>query len=165
MLELASRTVACAQDGSRSRGGVALDMGVQWAWRHGFTGEGVVVSIIDDGIEWTHPDLQQNYVRLLPPAACCSLLIARLAAACRLSFCQRTHSRISSSRDLSLFIQRSLLLVLVLSDSAFFLSASFSYVIVSQKSATRCLFLGQRPPTRNMQSSRRINRISSHHIS
>ena len=40
-----------------------FDMNVREAWRHGFSGRDVVVSILDDGIERTHPDLQQNYVR------------------------------------------------------------------------------------------------------
>jgi subtilisin family serine protease len=26
-----------------------------------FTGKGVVVTILDDGIEWDHPDLAKNY--------------------------------------------------------------------------------------------------------
>ena len=26
-----------------------------------FSGKGVVVSILDDGIEWSHPDLKDNY--------------------------------------------------------------------------------------------------------
>lgn len=34
------------------------------AWKQGFTGQGVVVSILDDGIEKNHPDLIQNYVSL-----------------------------------------------------------------------------------------------------
>lgn len=38
------------------------DLNVSSAWRLGFTGKGVVVSILDDGIEKTHPDLLQNYV-------------------------------------------------------------------------------------------------------
>ena len=35
------------------------------AWRAGYTGEGVVATILDDGIETTHPDLTRNYVRYL----------------------------------------------------------------------------------------------------
>lgn len=37
-------------------------MNVQGAWSRGYTGKGVVVTILDDGIELTHPDLRMNYV-------------------------------------------------------------------------------------------------------
>jgi len=37
------------------------DMNVKPAWRKGYTGKGVVVSILDDGIQHNHPDLAQNY--------------------------------------------------------------------------------------------------------
>ncbi|XP_054708624.1 furin-1-like [Uloborus diversus] len=37
------------------------DMNVIPAWREGFTGKGVVISILDDGIQGNHPDLAQNY--------------------------------------------------------------------------------------------------------
>lgn len=32
------------------------------AWEQGYTGKGIVVSILDDGIEKNHPDLEANYV-------------------------------------------------------------------------------------------------------
>ena len=35
--------------------------GLQPAWDLGFTGKGVVVTILDDGIQHNHPDLAQNY--------------------------------------------------------------------------------------------------------
>lgn len=38
------------------------DLNAKSAWQLGFTGKGVVVSILDDGIERNHPDLMQNYV-------------------------------------------------------------------------------------------------------
>ncbi|KAK9878880.1 hypothetical protein WA026_003709 [Henosepilachna vigintioctopunctata] len=38
-----------------------LDMNVGPAWQKGYTGKGVVVSILDDGIQTNHPDLSQNY--------------------------------------------------------------------------------------------------------
>lgn len=38
-----------------------LDMNVAKAWKKGYTGKGVVVSILDDGIQTNHPDLAQNY--------------------------------------------------------------------------------------------------------
>ncbi|XP_053321052.1 proprotein convertase subtilisin/kexin type 4 [Spea bombifrons] len=37
------------------------DLGVLTAWSHGYTGEGVVVTILDDGLEKDHPDLAKNY--------------------------------------------------------------------------------------------------------
>lgn len=38
-----------------------FDMNVIDAWRKGVTGKNIVVSILDDGIERDHPDLQVNY--------------------------------------------------------------------------------------------------------
>ncbi|XP_063781932.1 furin [Pseudophryne corroboree] len=37
------------------------DIHVKEAWEQGYTGRGVVVSILDDGIERNHPDLEGNY--------------------------------------------------------------------------------------------------------
>ncbi|XP_035989142.1 furin-1 [Fundulus heteroclitus] len=37
------------------------DLNAKAAWHLGYTGQGVVVSILDDGIEKNHPDLSQNY--------------------------------------------------------------------------------------------------------
>ncbi|XP_047218660.1 furin (paired basic amino acid cleaving enzyme) a [Girardinichthys multiradiatus] len=37
------------------------DLNAKAAWQLGYTGKGVVVSILDDGIEKNHPDLSQNY--------------------------------------------------------------------------------------------------------
>ena len=39
-------------------------MNVEKAWEQNVIGRGVVVSILDDGIEYTHPDLKENYVRI-----------------------------------------------------------------------------------------------------
>ena len=36
-------------------------MRVKEAWEKGYTGKGVVVTILDDGLEWDHPDLIKNY--------------------------------------------------------------------------------------------------------
>jgi len=38
-----------------------LDIDVFPAWNANITGNGVVVSILDDGLEYTHPDLKKNY--------------------------------------------------------------------------------------------------------
>ncbi|CAH2049243.1 unnamed protein product, partial [Iphiclides podalirius] len=43
-----------------NRGG-GLDMNVIPAWQEGITGRGVVVTILDDGLETDHPDLVANY--------------------------------------------------------------------------------------------------------
>lgn len=40
-------------------------MNVAPAWQKGYTGKGVVVSILDDGIQTNHPDLAQNYVSII----------------------------------------------------------------------------------------------------
>uniref|UniRef100_A0A8C4EH67 Proprotein convertase subtilisin/kexin type 5b n=1 Tax=Dicentrarchus labrax TaxID=13489 RepID=A0A8C4EH67_DICLA len=37
------------------------DMNIMGAWKRGYTGKDVVVTILDDGIERNHPDLFQNY--------------------------------------------------------------------------------------------------------
>ena len=47
------------QHGGASGG---YDMNVVGAWHKGYTGKGVVVTILDDGIEYTHHDLKHNYV-------------------------------------------------------------------------------------------------------
>ena len=49
-----------------NRGG-HLDMNVQEAWVQGFTGKGISVTILDDGIEKSHPDLVANYDPLGKP--------------------------------------------------------------------------------------------------
>lgn len=41
--------------------GNGKDMRVEGAWKRNITGKGIVVSILDDGIETDHPDLQRNY--------------------------------------------------------------------------------------------------------
>ncbi|XP_060650093.1 furin-like protease 1 isoform X1 [Drosophila nasuta] len=43
-----------------NRGG-GLDMNVIPAWKEGITGKGVVVTILDDGLESDHPDIVNNY--------------------------------------------------------------------------------------------------------
>ena len=39
-------------------------MNVELAWEQDIIGRGVVISILDDGLEHTHPDLRDNYVSL-----------------------------------------------------------------------------------------------------
>lgn len=51
-------------------------MNVQAAWKRGYTGKNVVVTILDDGIERNHPDLAPNYVSqaVVQRSATCSAL-------------------------------------------------------------------------------------------
>jgi hypothetical protein len=39
------------------------DLNVTGAWEMGYTGRGHVVTFLDDGLEFDHPDLSENYVR------------------------------------------------------------------------------------------------------
>jgi len=39
-------------------------MRIAEAWAEGYTGRGVVVSILDDGVDWNHKDLAENYDHL-----------------------------------------------------------------------------------------------------
>ena len=36
-------------------------MNVEDAWNQGFTGKGVVFTLMDDGLEWTHPEIIDSY--------------------------------------------------------------------------------------------------------
>uniref|UniRef100_A0A0X3P6G6 P/Homo B domain-containing protein n=1 Tax=Schistocephalus solidus TaxID=70667 RepID=A0A0X3P6G6_SCHSO len=48
-----------------NRGGPGgIDMNVRSVWARGFAGQGVVVTILDDGLETDHPDLSPNYDKL-----------------------------------------------------------------------------------------------------
>jgi len=38
-----------------------LDLNIEKAWDMGYTGKGVVVTVVDDGIEYNHTDLKANY--------------------------------------------------------------------------------------------------------
>ena len=47
-----------AIEGKRNTG---VDAGLRGAWNLGYTGKGVVIGIVDDGVEGTHEDLKDNY--------------------------------------------------------------------------------------------------------
>jgi len=40
---------------------IGHDINVTGVWENNITGRGVVVSVIDDGVEWTNPDILDNY--------------------------------------------------------------------------------------------------------
>lgn len=48
----------------QSGGKKYIDLNVKVAWDQGYTGTGVTITVLDDGIDHTHPDLQKNYVSL-----------------------------------------------------------------------------------------------------
>lgn len=50
-------------------------MNVRSVWARGYAGQGVVVTILDDGLETDHPDLKPNYVSpLLLPVLCYDII-------------------------------------------------------------------------------------------
>lgn len=48
------------QNGGKMR----LDLNVQAAWDQGVTGKNVTTAIMDDGVDYMHPDLKYNYVSI-----------------------------------------------------------------------------------------------------
>lgn len=42
-----------------------LDLHVLPVWQTGITGKGVVLTVLDDGLEWNHTDIYANYVSLI----------------------------------------------------------------------------------------------------
>lgn len=49
-------------NGGQTGGKRDIDLNVEPAWDKGFTGQNVVVTILDDGIDHEHPDIKRNYV-------------------------------------------------------------------------------------------------------
>ncbi|XP_066264557.1 furin-like protease kpc-1 isoform X3 [Branchiostoma lanceolatum] len=45
----------------QTKGPKGLDINVIPAWVNGFTGKGIVATIVDDGFDYTHPDLKRNF--------------------------------------------------------------------------------------------------------
>ena len=37
-------------------------MKVKAAWQEGYTGKGILVAVVDDGVKIDHPDLKSNFV-------------------------------------------------------------------------------------------------------
>jgi len=45
----------------QASGPAGVDMNVLPVWNRNITGSGIVVAVLDDGLDWTHPDLEKNY--------------------------------------------------------------------------------------------------------
>lgn len=45
----------------RNQIGTGIDANLKGAWDKGVTGQGVTIGIVDDCLQWAHPDLQPNY--------------------------------------------------------------------------------------------------------
>ena len=64
------------QNNTGQAGGIPkLDLNVEPAWALGYTGKGVTTGIMDDGIDYMHLDLEDNFVRI-PQALSCSISAA-----------------------------------------------------------------------------------------
>nr|XP_039262508.1 proprotein convertase subtilisin/kexin type 7-like [Styela clava] len=42
---------------------IGYDCNVTGVWARNITGKGIVVAVVDDGVEWRHPDLKDNYCK------------------------------------------------------------------------------------------------------
>ena len=47
------------------QGKTAVSMNISSAWQAGYTGKGVRVAVVDDGVQGNHPDLASSFVSLL----------------------------------------------------------------------------------------------------
>lgn len=45
----------------QASGPAGVDMNVVPVWKNNITGRGIVIAVLDDGLDWTHPDLEANY--------------------------------------------------------------------------------------------------------
>ena len=46
----------------QANGKPKLDLNVEEAWAMGYTGKNITTAIMDDGVDYTHPDLMNNFV-------------------------------------------------------------------------------------------------------
>ena len=48
----------------RPEGSNEPTLNVTAAWKSGYTGRGIVVGVVDDGVDGSHPELKDNYVTI-----------------------------------------------------------------------------------------------------
>ena len=56
-LALCLTLIHCLQNPHDGKG-----MNIDKVWQQGVTGKGIVVAVVDDGLQQSHPDLKDNYV-------------------------------------------------------------------------------------------------------
>lgn len=61
-LKLSFLILPFQQDTRTSSSLPKLDLHVIPVWKKGITGKGVVITVLDDGLEWNHTDIYPNYV-------------------------------------------------------------------------------------------------------
>ena len=47
---------------NRSEGSQEPTFNVVSVWKAGYTGKGIMVAVVDDGVDGSHPELRDNYV-------------------------------------------------------------------------------------------------------
>ena len=52
---------------TRPEGSNEPTLNVIAAWKSGYTGRGIVVGVVDDGVNGSHPELRDNYVTIAFP--------------------------------------------------------------------------------------------------
>lgn len=63
-LFMTRQSVSLLQQDTRTSSSLPkLDLHVIPVWQKGITGKGVVITVLDDGLEWNHTDIYSNYVR------------------------------------------------------------------------------------------------------
>ena len=50
-------------------------MNVISAWKAGYTGKGITVAVVDDGVDGSHPELKENYVIIFGSFLCFVFLL------------------------------------------------------------------------------------------
>ena len=63
-----------------------LDLNVNKAWEMGYTGKNVTTAIMDDGIDYIHPDLKDNFVCIIFTTAILEFFLRLLQRGYRIYF-------------------------------------------------------------------------------